>query len=161
MISIAQRNGETGVRFRVDDRRTLGILCAMSVIKFGTSGWRGIIADTFTFASVERAARAVAEYPSESPPPKAKKLLIIGHDTRFLSREFATRCAEIVTRCGFEVMLTDRNAPTPVISHSIRVHKAAGGINITASHHPPQCNGLKFNEANWAPCSPETAKLKS
>jgi len=130
----------------------------MSVIKFGTSGWRGIISDTFTFANVERAARAIAEYLKENPPPKAKKLLIVGHDTRFLSREFATRCAEIITGCGLDVLLTDRDAPTPVISHSIRVHKAAGGINITASHNPPQWNGLKFNEANGAPCSPETAK---
>ena len=130
----------------------------MSVIKFGTSGWRGIISDTFTFANVERAARAIAEYLKQNPPPKAKKLLIIGHDTRFLSREFATRCAEIIAGCGFEVLLTDRDAPTPVISHSIRIHKAAGGINITASHNPPEWNGLKFNEANGAPCSPETAK---
>jgi alpha-D-glucose phosphate-specific phosphoglucomutase len=130
----------------------------MSVIKFGTSGWRGIISDAFTFANVEQAARAIAEHLQENPPPKAKKLLIVGHDTRFLSREFATRCATIIADCGFEVLLTDRDAPTPVISHSIRIHKAAGGINITASHNPPEWNGLKFNEANGAPCSPETAK---
>jgi phosphomannomutase len=130
----------------------------MSVIKFGTSGWRGIISDTFTFPNVERAAQAIAVYLKENPPPKAKKLLVVGHDTRFLSREFATRCAEVIAGCGFEVLLTDRDAPTPVISHSIRLHKAAGGINITASHNPPEWNGLKFNEANGAPCSPETAK---
>ncbi len=127
----------------------------MSVIKFGTSGWRGIISDTFTFANVELAAHAIAQHLNENPPPHAKKLLIVGHDTRFLSREFAKRCAEIVASHGFEVLLTDRDAPTPVISHSIRVHKAAGGINITASHNPPQWNGLKFNEANGAPSSPE------
>ena len=130
----------------------------MSVIKFGTSGWRGIIADTFTFANVERAAGAIAEYLKANPPPHAKKLLIVGYDTRFLSGDFARRCAEVAVGRGFEVLLTDRDAPTPVISHSIRIHKAAGGINITASHNPPQWNGVKFNEANGAPCSPETAK---
>lgn len=130
----------------------------MSVIKFGTSGWRGIISDTFTFANLERAAHAIARYLTENPPPKAKKRIIVGHDTRFLSRAFATRCAEIAASHGFEVWLTDRDAPTPVISHSIRLHQAAGGINITASHNPPEWNGLKFNEANGAPCLPETAK---
>ena len=130
----------------------------MSVIKFGTSGWRGIIADTFTFENVERAARAVALYLKDNPPPKAKCVMIVGHDTRFLSREFATRCAEIVASYGFKLFLTDRDAPTPVISHAIRLHKASGGINITASHNPPEWNGLKFNEANGAPCSPETAR---
>ncbi len=130
----------------------------MSVIKFGTSGWRGIISDTVTFANVELAAHAIAQYLEENPPAGAAKRLIIGHDTRFLSREFATRCAEMVAGYGFEAWLTDRDTPTPVISHSIRRHKAAGGINITASHNPPEWNGLKFNEANGAPASPETCR---
>jgi phosphomannomutase len=94
----------------------------------------------------------------ENPPAVAKKLLIVGHDTRFLSRGFATRSAEISTGYGFEVWLTDRDAPTPVIAHSIRLHRANGGINITASHNPAEWNGLKFNESNGAPCTPETAK---
>ena len=130
----------------------------MSVIKFGTSGWRGIISDTFTFANVEIAAHAIAQTLVENPPPGAAKRLIIGHDTRFLSREFATRCAEIVAGYGFEAWLTDRDTPTPVIAHAIRLHKASGGINITASHNPPEYNGLKFNEANGAPASPEVCR---
>jgi phosphoglucomutase len=130
----------------------------MAVIRFGTSGWRGLISDTFTFANVELAAHAIALHLRENPPPGANRLLIVGHDTRFLSREFATRCAEIVAGHGFEAWLTDRDAPTPVISHSIRHHNAAGGINITASHNPPEWNGLKFNEANGAPASPETCR---
>ncbi len=134
------------------------IILDMSVIKFGTSGWRGIISDTFTFANVELAAHAIAQYLNENPPVGAAKRLIIGHDTRFLSREFATRCAEIVAGYGYEAWLTDRDAPTPVISHSIRHHRAAGGISITASHNPPEWNGLKFNEANGAPASPETCR---
>jgi alpha-D-glucose phosphate-specific phosphoglucomutase len=130
----------------------------MSVIKFGTSGWRGIISDTFTFANVEIAAHAIARHLKENPPAGASRRIIVGHDTRFLSREFAMRCAEILAGHGFEAWLTDRDAPTPVISHSIRLHKAAGGINITASHNPPEWNGLKFNEANGAPASPETCR---
>ena len=130
----------------------------MSVITFGTSGWRGIISDTFTFGNVELAAHAIAQYLNENPPLNARKLLIVGHDTRFLSRAFAIRCGEIATGYGFEVWLTDRDAPTPVIAHSIRLHRASGGVNITASHNPAEWNGLKFNESNGAPCSPETAK---
>jgi len=129
-----------------------------SVIKFGTSGWRGIISDTFTFANVERAAHAIGRYLSANPPPGAKNIVIVGHDTRFLSRPFAERCAQIVAGYGFAAWLTDRDAPTPVIAHSIRLHRAAGGINITASHNPPEYNGLKFNEANGAPASPETCR---
>ena len=129
----------------------------MSVIKFGTSGWRGIISDTFTFGNVDLAAHAIAQHLDENPPANARKLLIVGHDTRFLSRAFAIRCAEIAAGYGFTVWLTDRDAPTPVIAHSIRVHKASGGINITASHNPAEWNGLKFNESNGAPCLPETA----
>jgi alpha-D-glucose phosphate-specific phosphoglucomutase len=130
----------------------------MSVIKFGTSGWRGIISDTFTFRHVEIAAQAIARTLQAQLPAGATKRIIVGHDTRFLSREFATRCAEILAGHGFEAWLTDRDAPTPVISHSIRLHQAAGGINITASHNPPEWNGLKFNEANGAPASPETCQ---
>jgi phosphoglucomutase len=109
-------------------------------------------------ANVELAAHAVAQYLNEYPPPGAKKIIVVGHDTRFLGREFATRCAQIVAGYGFEAWLTDRDAPTPVISHAIRLHKAAGGINITASHNPPEYNGLKFNEANGAPASPEVCR---
>jgi phosphoglucomutase len=129
-----------------------------SVIKFGTSGWRGIISDTFTFANVELAAHAIAHHLQDNPPKGAKRLVIVGHDTRFLSREFAIRCAEVLSSHGIQVLLTDRDAPTPVISHSIRHHRAAAGINITASHNPPEYNGLKLNEANGAPASPETAQ---
>jgi phosphoglucomutase len=130
----------------------------MSVIKFGTSGWRGIISDTFTFANVELASHAIAQYLKQNPPVNAAKRIIIGYDTRFLSPAFATRCADIIAGYGFEAWLTKRDAPTPVISHSIRRHRAAGGINITASHNPAEWNGLKFNEANGAPASPEVAR---
>lgn len=130
----------------------------MSVIKFGTSGWRGIISDSFTFANVELAAHSIAQYLNENPPAGAKKLVIVGHDTRFLSREFAGRCAEILAGYGFQAWLTNRDAPTPVIAHAIRTHHASGGINITASHNPPQWNGLKFNGADGGPAVPEVTR---
>src|SRR5712672_1504063 len=79
---------------RWTDRWGIGRLRRMSVIKFGASGWRGIISDTFTFANVELAAHAISQLLNENPPAGAAKRLIIGHDTRFLSREFATRGAE-------------------------------------------------------------------
>lgn len=129
-----------------------------SVIKFGTSGWRGIISDTFTFANVELAAHAIAHHLIQHPPTGATQVVVVGHDTRFLSREFAARCAEVLASHGLEPWLTNRDAPTPVISHAIRHHHAAAGINITASHNPPEYNGLKLNESNGAPSSPETAK---
>ena len=144
-------------RIAVDAESAAAIMRGMSVIKFGTSGWRGIISDTFTVANVEIAAHAIGQYLGENPPRDAKKLLIVGHDTRFLSRKFATCCAEIIAGYGVAVWLTDRDTPTPVIAHSIRAHKACGGINITASHNPAEWNGLKFNESNGAPCLPETA----
>ena len=145
-------------RIAVDADGAAVIMRGMSVIRFGTSGWRGIMSDTFTFANVGIAAHAIARYLAENPPANAKPLIIVGYDTRFLSREFATRCAEIVAGYGFRVWLTDRDTPTPVISQAIRSHQASGGINITASHNPPEWNGLKFNESNGAPCLPETAK---
>ena len=127
----------------------------MSAIKFGTSGWRGIISDTVTFANVELVAHSIAQYLKENPPAGRAKRIIVGHDTRFLSREFATRCAEIVAGYGFEAWLTDRDAPTPVIAHAIRLHKASGGINVTASHNPPEYNGIKFIGWDGGPAVPE------
>src|ERR1051326_4716210 len=98
-----RRYRKTGHCIAVDGRAAVAIMRGMSVIKFGTSGWRGIISDTFTFANVEIAAHAIAQHLSENPPPNAKKLLIVGYDTRFLSRAFATRCAQIVAGYGFDV----------------------------------------------------------
>jgi phosphoglucomutase len=127
-------------------------------IKFGTSGWRGIIADDFTFANLEIAAHAIAQFLRENPPAGANPLLIAGHDTRFLGREFTDRAAKIIARYGFEVLLCNGDTPTPVISFQIRAKKAAGGINITASHNPPQWSGLKFNQSDGGPAVPENTK---
>src|ERR1700689_3525117 len=123
-------------------------------IKFGTSGWRGIIAQDFLFENVRLAPQGIANYlNSEIRNPKSaihgrKSTLIVGHDTRFLAREFALAVCEVLEANGIAPLLCDRDPPTPVIAYAIRHHKALGGINMTASHNPPEYQGLKFSTWN-------------
>ncbi|MDD5073046.1 MAG: phosphoglucomutase/phosphomannomutase family protein [Candidatus Omnitrophica bacterium] len=128
-------------------------------IKFGTSGWRAVIADGFTFSNVRKAAQAIAGYvKAHHPSRKAPPVVIIGHDTRFDSREFASAAAKVLCANGVKVLLTERDTPTPVISFQV-VHKEAdGAINITASHNPPEYNGLKFSPSHGGPAEPEVTK---
>src|SRR5256886_16653023 len=103
-------------------------------IKFGTDGWRGVIADDFTFASVRRVAAAIAEYVrTESEPARG---LIVGYDTRFLSPECARLSAEVVASAGIPVVLADRPTPTPAVSYSVVAGKAAGATHGTAHPQP-------------------------
>lgn len=125
-------------------------------IKFGTSGWRAIIAEDFTFANVERAAKAVCGYLKTHP--ELGNTLIIGNDTRFMGEAFGRRAAEIAEKKGFRVLHCDHPAPTPAISHAIRSMKAAGALNFTASHNPPEYQGIKFSTADGAPALPEVTK---
>ena len=125
-------------------------------IRFGTSGWRAIMADEFTFANVRRVARAICRYLLESG--ERRTLLVVGHDTRFLGESFTELCAEEIASCGFDVLKCSGPTPTPVISHVIRQHRAAGGINFTASHNPPEYNGMKFSTGNGAPALPEITR---
>ena len=111
-------------------------------IKFGTDGWRGVIADDFTFANVQIAAEAIAAYVHAKEDPA--KGLCIGYDTRFGSKAFAQACAEVVASSGIPVLLADRITPTPALSYGVRGRKAAGGIMITSSHNPAQWNGVKY-----------------
>ena len=134
------------------------------MIKFGTSGWRGIIAQDFTFENVRLAAQGIAQYlRAELANPQSaihgrKPVVVIGYDTRFLGREFSLAVAEVLARNDLEPLLCVRDAPTPVISHSIRTRKAIGGINLTASHNPAEYQGLKFSTSNGAPAHPEVTK---
>jgi phosphomannomutase len=112
------------------------------VIKFGTDGWRGVIADDFTFANVRTAAAAIASYVAEKEEPT--KGLCIGFDTRFGSRAFARACAEVVAEAGIPVELAGGVTPTPALSYGVRERGAAGGIMITSSHNPAQWNGVKY-----------------
>lgn len=127
-------------------------------ITFGTSGWRAIIADEFTYANVRLVTRAIADVLASET---AGGRMITGYDTRFLSEHFAAECAAEMARQGFESFLTTRDTPTPVISFAIRSLKARGGINFTASHNPPQYNGMKFSTADGAPALPEVTKKSS
>ena len=133
-------------------------------IKFGTSGWRGIIARDFTFDNVRVAAQGIAQYlraelaNPDSPLYERPPVVIIGYDTRFLGREFSLAVAEVLASNDLEPLLCNRDTPTPVIAHNIRARKAIGGINMTASHNPAEYQGLKFSTANGAPANPEVTK---
>src|SRR6516225_2475950 len=124
-------------------------------IIFGTSGWRAIIGDEFTLANVRLVTSAIA---SVLDAEVAGGSVIVGYDTRFLSERFAAECAAEFPGCGFESYLTTRETPTPALSHAIRTKGARGGINFTASHNPPQYNGMKFSTADGAPALPEVTK---
>lgn len=126
------------------------------MIKFGTSGWRGIISDDFTFDNVRRVSQAISNYILEKEKGRVSNGVIIGYDTRFLSEEFAKVSAEVLSSNGIKVLLTKRDTPTPVISYEIIRRGLAGGINITASHNPPYYNGLKFSPSWGGPALPST-----
>jgi len=128
------------------------------MIKFGTSGWRGIIARDFTFDNVRLATQGIADYLNSSLVTRHSSLVILGYDTRFLGREFSLAAAEVLAANGLEPLLCNRDTPTPVISHTIRHRKAAGGITMTASHNPAEYQGLKFSSSNGAPSPPEVTK---
>ena len=117
-----------------------------SAVKFGTDGWRGIIADDFTFANVRVAAAAIANYLLASSDPKEAvvKGVCIGYDTRFASPLFARAVAEEVASSGIPVKLANRITPTPALSYAVRHLGAAGGVMITSSHNPYQWNGVKY-----------------
>ena len=113
-----------------------------SKIKFGTDGWRAVIADDFTFANVRIAAAAIAAYVHDLEDPA--KGLCIGYDTRFGSKAFARTCAEVAAATGIPVQLANAVTPTPALSWAVRGRKAAGGIMITSSHNPAEWNGVKY-----------------
>jgi phosphomannomutase len=111
-------------------------------IKFGTDGWRGVIADDFNFSNLRRVAAAIAEYVrTESEPSRG---LVVGYDTRFLSAEFARCAGEVVAAAGIPVILADRATPTPAVSYAVVARQTAGAVVITASHNPYRWNGVKF-----------------
>src|SRR6185503_6687634 len=116
----------------------------MRQIKFGTDGWRAVIAEDFTFTNVERVAQATADYWKSNPIPNTEPEVIVGYDRRFLSDQFARCTAEVMSTNGFRVLLTSRPTPTPAVSYVVKARRAVGGVMITASHNPPAFNGLKL-----------------
>ncbi len=117
-------------------------LMSKDQIKFGTDGWRAIIADDFTFANVRITAEAIAAYVYAKENPA--KGVCIGYDTRFGSKAFARTCAEVVAATGIPVALANTITPTPALSYAVRERGAAGGIMITSSHNPAEWNGVKY-----------------
>jgi len=124
-----------------------------SPIKFGTDGWRGIIAQDFTFDNVRLCAQGVADYVKEAG--LAHRSLIIGYDTRFASEDFAAAAAEVAAANGVKVYLCHKATPTPIVSHAILLKKAAGAIIITASHNPANWNGFKYKVEQGTSASPQ------
>jgi len=116
----------------------------MAKIKFGTDGWRAVIAEDFTFENVSRVAQATATYWKANPVPGTNQQAVVGYDRRFLSNEFAQRTAEILAGNGFTVTLTDRPTPTPAVSWAVNKQGGIGGVMLTASHNPPIFNGFKL-----------------
>ncbi|BAJ63500.1 phosphoglucomutase/phosphomannomutase family protein [Anaerolinea thermophila] len=125
-------------------------------IRFGTDGWRGVIAEDYTFANVRCATQGYASYMIRHG--KAGATFVIGHDKRFHSENFALAAAEVMAGNGLKVLLTDGATPTPVIAFSVVHHKAAGAINITASHNPPTDNGFKVRNEFGGAIDPEGLK---
>ncbi|MEO6665276.1 MAG: phosphoglucomutase/phosphomannomutase family protein, partial [Nitrospiria bacterium] len=123
-------------------------------LTFGTSGWRAVIADQFTFGHVRLVTRAIADYLADQG--LAGRPVVVGYDTRFLSDRFARDAAAVLAGRGWRVLLATRDTPTPVVSHAILHARAAGGVNITASHNPPEYNGIKFSPSWAGPALPET-----
>jgi phosphoglucomutase len=124
-------------------------------IHFGTSGWRGIIADDFTFAGVRRASAAIAGHVSAQ---KKNPKVVVGHDTRFFSPEFARTSAGVLRENGCSIVFCAEPTPTPVLAHAIIHNKLDGGVNITASHNPAEYNGLKFSGPDGGPALPDITK---
>jgi len=132
----------------------------MAHIKFGTSGWRGILAEEFTFPNARLVCQGIADYLKQEG--LAGQGVVIGYDTRFLSEAFAAAAAEVMAGNSVPSYFTSRATPTPVVSFAIIQGRHGGGINITASHNPPEWNGVKFSPARGGPApTPITNEIES
>jgi phosphoglucomutase len=121
-------------------------------IKFGTSGWRSIVADEFTVANIRRAVAGIAAYVKTQPTPHR---ILVGRDPRFLGEFFVDEAARVLAAAGVTPIVISDVAPTPAISYAVQQHKTSGSINFTASHNPPEYNGIKFSTHDAAPALPE------
>ena len=126
----------------------------MVPIKFGTSGWRAVLGEDFTVRNVRIVCQGIAQHLRQEKI--GQRGVIIGHDSRFLGEHFAKTAAEVLAAHGIPSLLCDRETPTPTISYQILRHQLAGGINISASHNPPEYNGVKFTPDWGGPALPET-----
>src|SRR5260370_32904433 len=127
-----------------------------TAIQFGTSGWRAVLAEEFTFANVRRAVDGIARYLVSEKPQGAR--VILGRDPRFLGETFCEMAAEILMGHGITPVILGEAAPTPAIAYAVIQTKADGAINFTASHNPPEYNGIKFSTPDGCPALPEVTK---
>jgi len=127
-------------------------------IKFGTDGWRAVIAEDFTFANVARVAQAAADYWAAHPVAGTRRKMIVGYDRRFLSDAFARITAEVFAANDFAVVLTPVPTPTPAVSFAVRAQRSVGGVMITASHNPPIFNGFKLKSHYGGSSDSETCQ---
>src|SRR4051812_42715206 len=126
-------------------------------IKFGTDGWRAVIADDFTFENVRRVVGAIASYILKHED--AKSGVVIGYDTRFASKPAARIAAEILAQAGIPVFLANDYTPTPAVSFAVKTMGAAGGVMITSSHNPWNWNGVKFKGKFGGSATPPIMKI--
>ena len=122
-------------------------------IKFGTSGWRAIIAEEFTVANVRRAIAGIARYVASKKPNGAR--VIVGRDPRYMGERFVSIAADVLSSFGVQPLVIAEPAPTPAISYEVIRSTADGAINFTASHNPPEYSGIKFSTPDGAPALPE------
>jgi len=125
-------------------------------IKFGTSGWRAVMAEEFTFANVRRAVGGIARYVASQKPKGAR--VIVGRDPRLLGETFCAMAADILEANGITPLTVSEPAPTPALAHAVIHNRADGVINFTASHNPPEYNGIKFSTPDGCPALPEVTK---
>jgi phosphomannomutase len=126
------------------------------LIKFGTDGWRGVVAEDYTFENVRRCSQGFANYLNEQG--LSGQAVVVGHDMRFSAENFAAAVAEVLAANGFKVWLTAGPTPTPVISYAVVDKQAAGAVNITASHNPATDNGFKVRDQHGGAIDPEGLK---
>jgi phosphoglucomutase len=126
-----------------------------TAIKFGTSGWRAIVADDFTVANIQLAVAGIAAYVKTQPEPHR---VLVGRDPRFLGESFVDIAARVVAGSGVTPIVIPDAAPTPAIAYAVRTLKTSGAINFTASHNPPEYNGIKFSTHDGAPALPEVTR---
>src|SRR5215475_6500234 len=129
----------------------------MTEIKFGTDGWRGVIAEDFTYHNVRRVAGAIAAYVLKQED--ASHGLIVGYDTRFGSPRFARVAAEVLAGAGIPIKFASDYTPTPAISLAVRNNRTAGGVVITSSHNPWNWNGVKFKAKFGGSATPAIMKI--
>src|SRR5215831_6281577 len=130
-------------------------LSTTSPVKFGTSGWRGVIAEDFTFANVRLALTAIAEHVNAKTQHPS---ILVGYDTRFYSEEFSQLAVDVLQHHGIRALLCETFTPTPAVAYEIMRRKLDGAINFTASHNPAPYHGLKFSSSDAGPALPEITK---